>query len=139
MLCCLSCCCALTPNVPDCQTRYRALKWEVLFTKLGALYWERYIAFSTYLWEWLPSESSRSQAASLFSNCFSLLGAVISGICLEIRKWTPINEKADRSVSISSAGSTRWSREGGAAVIVTDFYYDSYDMTSILILDRGGG
>lgn len=114
---------------PDRQARHHAMKWGQ-----GTLRWERHTEFSTYLWEG-PLENDRSQEDSPFGNGFSPPGTVISGIRLEIRKWTPANEKL---ISTFDPTSLCYSLvEGGAAGIVTDFRQDGDGMTRILILDRG--
>ncbi len=75
---------------PDRQARHHAMKWGN-----GSLRWERHTEFSTYLWEGpLPGEPPvRPQEDSPFGNGFSPPGTVISGIRLEIRKWTAAAEK----------------------------------------------
>ncbi|MGO4843092.1 DUF3422 family protein, partial [Rhizobiaceae sp. 2RAB30] len=73
---------------PDRQARHYAMKWG-----LGSVRWERHTEFSTYLWEGPLGEAGRSDEDSPFGNGFSPPGAVISGIRLEIRKWTPAGEK----------------------------------------------
>ncbi|MBE1202737.1 DUF3422 family protein [Aminobacter carboxidus] len=115
---------------PDRQARHHAMKWGQ-----GSLSWERHTEFSTYLWEGPLSESSRSQEASPFGNGFSPPGTVISGIRLEIRKWTPANEKLIAGFDPTSLCYSIV--ENGAAAIVTDFRQDGDGLTRILVLDRG--
>nr|WP_210309397.1 DUF3422 family protein [Aminobacter aganoensis] len=115
---------------PDRQARHHAMKWGQ-----GSLRWERHTEFSTYLWEGPLSDSGRSQEDSPFGNGFSPPGTVISGIRLEIRKWTPATEKLIAGFDPTSLCYSIV--ENGAAAIVTDFRQDGDGMTRILILDRG--
>lgn len=112
---------------PERQARHHALKWGQ-----GALRWERHTEFSTYLWEG-PLEPGA--ADSPFGNGFSPPGTVISGIRLEIRKWTPENEKL---IAAFDPASLSYSLvENGKAGIATDFHQDGDGLTRILVLDRG--
>lgn len=115
---------------PDRQARHHAMKWGQ-----GTLRWERHTEFSTYLWEGPLDEGDRSHEESPFGNGFSPPGTVISGIRLEIRKWTPANGKLIATFDPTSLCYSLV--EGGAAGIVTDFRQDGDGMTRILILDRG--
>lgn len=115
---------------PDRQARHHAMKWGQ-----GSLSWERHTEFSTYLWEGPLSESGRSQEVSPFGNGFSPPGTVISGIRLEIRKWTPATEKLIAGFDPTSLCYSIV--ENGAAAIVTDFRQDGDGLTRILVLDRG--
>jgi uncharacterized membrane-anchored protein len=115
---------------PDRQARHHSMKWGQ-----GSLRWERHTEFSTYLWEGPLDQASRAGEDSPFGNGFSPPGTVISGIRLEIRKWTPASEKLiagfdDNSLCYSLV-------EAGKAAIVTDFRQDGDGLTRILILDRG--
>ena len=60
---------------------------------------------------------------------------MISGICLEIRKWTPQNEKLIAGFDPESLCYSIV--ENGKAAIVTDFRQDGDGLTHILILDLG--
>ncbi|RUM99108.1 DUF3422 family protein [Pseudaminobacter arsenicus] len=112
---------------PERQARHHALKWGQ-----GALRWERHTEFSTYLWEG-PLE--QGPVDSPFGNGFSPPGTVISGIRLEIRKWTPENEKL---IAAFDPASLSYSLvENGKAGIATDFHQDGDGLTRILVLDRG--
>lgn len=115
---------------PDRQARHYAMKWG-----LGSVRWERHTEFSTYLWEGPLGESGRSDEDSPFGNGFSPPGAVISGIRLEIRKWTPASEKLIAGFDPTSLCYSVV--ENGAAAIVTDFRQDGDGLTRILVLDRG--
>lgn len=115
---------------PDRHARHHAMKWGQ-----GSLRWERHTEFSTYLWEGPLSDSGRSQEDSPFGNGFSPPGTVISGIRLEIRKWTPDNEKLIAGFDPTSLCYSLV--ENGAAGIITDFRQDGDGLTRILILDRG--
>ena len=115
---------------PDRQARHHSMKWGQ-----GSLRWERHTEFSTYLWEGPLDQASRAAEDSPFGNGFSPPGTVISGIRLEIRKWTPASERLiagfdDNSLCYSLV-------EAGKAAIVTDFRQDGDGLTRILILDRG--
>ncbi|MFU0503855.1 DUF3422 family protein [Pseudaminobacter sp. NGMCC 1.201702] len=112
---------------PDRQARHHAMKWGQ-----GTLRWERHTEFSTYLWEG-PLEPG--SADSPFGNGFSPPGTVISGIRLEIRKWTDDSEKL---IAAFDPASLSYSLvENGKAGIVTDFHQDGDGLTRILVLDRG--
>ena len=115
---------------PDRHARHHAMKWGQ-----GSLRWERHTEFSTYLWEGPLSDNGRSQEDSPFGNGFSPPGTVISGIRLEIRKWTPDNEKLIAGFDPTSLCYSLV--ENGAAGIITDFRQDGDGLTRILILDRG--
>lgn len=115
---------------PDRHARHHAMKWGQ-----GSLRWERHTEFSTYLWEGPLADSGRAQEDSPFGNGFSPPGTVISGIRLEIRKWTPDNEKLIAGFDPTSLCYSLV--ENGAASIVTDFRQDGDGLTRILILDRG--
>ncbi|MGB3832596.1 MAG: DUF3422 family protein [Mesorhizobium sp.] len=118
--------------VPDRQARHHAMKWGN-----GSLRWERHTEFSTYLWEGpLPGEPPvRPQEDSPFGNGFSPPGTVISGIRLEIRKWTAAAEKLIAGFDPASLCYSLV--EHGKAAIVTDFRQDGDGLTRMLILDRG--
>lgn len=117
---------------PDRQARHHAMKWGN-----GSLRWERHTEFSTYLWEGpLPGEPPvRPQEDSPFGNGFSPPGTVISGIRLEIRKWTAAAEKLIAGFDPASLCYSLV--EHGKAAIITDFRQDGDGLTRMLILDRG--
>jgi len=116
---------------PDRQARHHAMKWGK-----GTLRWERHTEFSTYLWEGpLGARDRKPLEDSPFGNGFSPPETVISGIRLEIRKWTPQNE---RLIAAFDPESLCYSVvENGKAAIVTDFRQDGEGLTRILILDLG--
>ena len=115
---------------PDRQARHHAMKWGS-----GSLRWERHTEFSTYLWEGPLGEAGGAQEDSPFGNGFSPPGTVISGIRLEIRKWTAATEKL---VAGFDPASLCYSLvEHGKAAIATDFRQDGDGLTRMLILDRG--
>jgi uncharacterized membrane-anchored protein len=116
---------------PDRQARHYAMKWGK-----GTLRWERHTEFSTYLWEGhLADKPGRALDDSPFGNGFSPPGTVISGIRLEIQKWTAQNEKL---VAGFDPESLCWSIvENGQAAVVTDFRQDGDGLTRMLILDKG--
>lgn len=114
---------------PDKQARHHAMKWG-----RGSLRWERHTEFSTYLWEGpLPASGAR-QEDSPFGNGFSPPGTVISGVRLEIRKWTPASEKLIEGFDPTSLCYSFVER--GSAAILTDFRQDGDGLTRMLILDR---
>jgi uncharacterized membrane-anchored protein len=116
---------------PDRHARHHAMKWGK-----GSLSWERHTEFSTYLWD-CPADarSGRPLDDSPFGNGFSPPGKVISGVKLDIRKWTPQNEKL---IAGFDAASLCYSLvENGKAAAVTDFRQDGDGLTRILILDGG--
>ncbi|PAP95132.1 DUF3422 family protein [Mesorhizobium wenxiniae] len=115
---------------PDPHARHHAMKWGK-----GSLRWERHTEFSTYLWEGPLSESGQRHDESPFGNGFSPPGTVISGIRLEIRKWTQASEKLIASFDPTSLCYSLVER--GNAAIVTDFRQDGDGMTRMLVLDRG--
>lgn len=116
---------------PDRQARHHAMRWGT-----GSLRWERHTEFSTYLWEGpLPADRGAGVAGLPFGEGFRAPGTVISGVRLEIRKWTPAAEKL---VAGFDPASLCWSIvEGGKAAAVTDFRHDGDGLTRILVLDRG--
>ncbi len=115
---------------PDRQARHYAMKWGQ-----GSLRWERHTEFSAYLWEGPLAENGRKEEDSPFGNGFSPPGTVISGIRLEIRKWTQASERLIASFDPASLCYSQV--EGGKAAVITDFRQDGDGMTRILILDRG--
>lgn len=116
---------------PDRLARHHALKWGK-----GTLRWERHTEFSTYLWDGpLNGSAARPADETPFGNGFSAPGTVISGIRMELRRWTPENEAL---IDGFDADSLCYSLvEGGTAAIITDFRQDGDGLTRILVLDRG--
>ena len=115
---------------PNRHARHHTMKWGQ-----GSLRWERHTEFSAYLWEGPLAESGRAQEDSPFGNGFSPPGTVISGIRLEIRKWT---QSSERLIASFDPASLCYSLvETGKAAVVTDFRQDGDGLTHILILDRG--
>lgn len=115
---------------PDRQARHHAMKWGQ-----GSLRWERHTEFSTYLWEGPLVDQGRAQEDSPFGNGFSPPGTIISGIRLEIRKWTAASEKLIAGFDPTSLCYSLV--ENGKAAILTDFRQDGEGLTRILVLDRG--
>ncbi len=116
---------------PDRHARHHAMRWGK-----GTLSWERHTEFSTYLWD-CPADarSGKPLDDSPFGNGFSAPGTVISGVRLDIRKWTPQNE---RLIAGFDPASLCYSLvENGKAAAVTDFRQDGDGLTRILILDGG--
>ncbi len=116
---------------PDRQARHHAMNWG-----RGTLHWERHTEFSTYLWEGpLAGRGARVKQDTPFGDGFSAPGAVICGVRLDIRKWTP---QAERLFGEFDAGSLCCSLvEGGKAVAATDFRQDGDGLTRMLLLDGG--
>ena len=115
---------------PDRQARHHAMNWGQ-----GSLRWERHTEFSTYLWEGPLTEDGPRQEETPFGNGFSPPGTVISGIRLEIRKWTADSEK--RIAAFDPTSLCHSVVENGKAAIITDFRQDGDGMTRMLVLDRG--
>ena len=115
---------------PDRQARHHAMK-----SGRSSLRWERHTEFSTYLWEGPLAAGDARKEDSPFGNGFSPPGTVISGIRLEIRKWTPASEKFIGGFDPTSLCYSIVER--GSAAIVTDFRQDGDGLTRMLILDRG--
>jgi uncharacterized membrane-anchored protein len=114
---------------PDPQARHHAMRWGH-----GSIRWERHTEFSTYLWEG-PLDAKGEPEDSPFGNGFTPPGPVISGVRLEIRKWT---QQSERAIAAYDAGSLCYSLvEDGTAAIVTDFRQDGEGLTRMLVLDRG--
>ena len=116
---------------PDRHARHHSMKWGK-----GGLSWERHTEFSTYLWDCpVDARTGKPLDDSPFGNGFNLPGAVISGVKLDIRKWTPQNE---RLIAAFDPASLCYSLvENGKAAAVTDFRQDGDGLTRILILDGG--
>lgn len=115
---------------PDRQARHHAMKWGQ-----GSLRWERHTEFSTYLWDGPLQDNGRALDDSPFGNGFSPPGTVISGIRLEIRRWSAVSEKLIQSFDPTSLCYS--TVEGGKAAVITDFRQDGDGLTRILVLDRG--
>ena len=123
MRCCRELSRRLGIAAPDRQARHHAMKWGK-----GTLRWERHTEFSTYLWEGpLADEAAGAADDSPFGNGFSPPGTVISGIRLEIRKWTPQNEKLIAGFDPASLCYSLV--ENGKAAVVTDFRQDGDGLT----------
>jgi uncharacterized membrane-anchored protein len=116
---------------PDRLARHHAMKWGK-----GALSWERHTEFSTYLWD-CPADARTGNPLddSPFGNGFNAPGAVISGVRLDIRKWTPQNERLIAGLDPASLCYSLV--ENGKAAVVTDFRQDGDGLTRLLILDGG--
>lgn len=114
---------------PDRAASHHAMKWGQ-----GSVRYERHTEFSTYLWEG-PLPAKGAKEASPFGDEFSPPGTVISGVRLEIRKWTPA---AERLIAQFDPTSLCYSTiENGKCAIVTDFRQDGDGLTRILMLDKG--
>src|SRR3954471_22512528 len=108
---------------PDRSARHYTMKWGK-----GTLRWERHTEFSTYLWEGpLAERNGRPADESPFGNGFSPPGTVISGIRLEIRAWTPQNERLIADFDVASLCYALV--ENGQAAAITDFRQDGDGLT----------
>lgn len=116
---------------PDKLARHHAMKWGK-----GSLYWERHTEFSTYLWDCpVDARSGKLLEESPFGNGFNPPGAVICGVRLDIRKWTP---SAEKLIAGFDPASLCYSLvENGKAAAATDFRQDGDGLTRMLVLDRG--
>jgi uncharacterized membrane-anchored protein len=115
---------------PDKHARHHAMKWGK-----GTVRWERHTEFSTYLWEAPLDRNGKPLEGSPFGNSFNPPGVVISGVRLEIRKWTAAVEKLIGGFDPASLCYSLV--EGGKAAAITDFRQDGDGLTRILVLDKG--
>lgn len=115
---------------PEYQARHHAMKYGK-----GTVRWERHTEFSTYLWEAPLAAAGQAEQPSPFGEGFNPPGTVISGVRLEIRKWTKAAEKLIDTFDPTSLCYSL--TEDGKAAIITDFRQDSGGLTRILVLDRG--
>ncbi|MGC4026540.1 MAG: DUF3422 family protein [Mesorhizobium sp.] len=115
---------------PDAEARHHAMKWGK-----GSVRWERHTEFSTYLWEGPLPASGKVTEDSPFGNGFTPPGPVISGIRLEIRKWTAASERLVQTFDPTSLCYSVI--EDGKAAIISDFRQDGDGLTRILMLDKG--
>lgn len=115
---------------PDAEARHFTLGWGK-----GTLRWERHTEFSTWLWEGPLETRAVAPSQTPFGNGFSPPGAVISGVRLEIRKWT---KAAENLLDGFDPASLCYSLvENGRAAAITDFRQDGDGLTRILVLDKG--
>ena len=114
---------------PDGLARYYTLRWGQ-----GTLRWERHTEFSTYLWEG-PLRETGGREETPFGEGFSPPGTIISGVRLELRPWSPDEERRVEALDPESLCQS-WVEDGKAA-IATDFRQDGDGLTRMLILDRG--
>ncbi|MCC0028754.1 MAG: DUF3422 family protein [Brucellaceae bacterium] len=115
---------------PDASVRHHTIP-----VGSGLLHWERHTEFSTFSWEGPLTAKNASLGSHPFGSAFSAPGKVISGVRLEIRKWT---KAAEKLVDLFDPASLCFSTvEGGKAAIVTDFRQDGDGLTRVLILDGG--
>lgn len=116
---------------PNREARHHTMRWGK-----GTLRWERHTEFSTWLWEGPPPARGASPVSdSPFGEGFSPPGPAISGVRIDLRKWTPASE---RMIAEFDPASVSYSLvEGGKAAAITDFRQDGMGLTRILVLDRG--
>ena len=116
---------------PQRDARHYAMSWGN-----GSLRWERHTEFSTYLYNGPAPENFGGQITDHpFGEGFNPPGNLISGVRLEVRKWT---ELAEQSVDCFDPTSLCYSElDQGAALAITDFRQDKDGLTRILVLERG--
>jgi len=116
---------------PDRHARHHSMRWGQ-----GTLRWERHTEFSTYLYEGPPDEQDgRGPVDTPFGVGFSPPGPVMSGVRLDVRKWT---QESERAIAAFDPTSLSYALvEGGNAAVATDFRQDGDGLTRLLILDRG--
>lgn len=117
--------------VPQPDARHYVLSWGT-----GTLRWERHTEFSTYFYEGpVPAQYGGEITDHPFGDGFSPPGSLISGVRLEVRKWTA---EAELSLASFDPASLCFSEvENGAAAVITDFRQDKDGLTRILVLDKG--
>ncbi|MCY6382329.1 DUF3422 family protein [Hoeflea prorocentri] len=115
---------------PQADARHYVLSWGT-----GSLRWERHTEFSTYFYEGpVPTQFGGEVTDHPFGDGFSPPGSLISGVRLEVRKWTDDTQKVLKSFDPASLCFSEV--ENGAAAAVTDFRQDKDGLTRILLLDR---
>ncbi|WP_419909790.1 DUF3422 family protein [Hoeflea sp.] len=116
---------------PQADARHYVMRWGN-----GSLRWERHTEFSSYSYEGpVPDKFGGEIVDHPFGDSFSPPGSLISGVRLEVRKWT---DEADQMIETFDPASLCFSElEEGAAAAVTDFRQDKDGLTRILLLDRG--
>ncbi|MEX3007103.1 DUF3422 family protein [Hoeflea sp. TYP-13] len=116
---------------PQADARHYVMSWGT-----GSLRWERHTEFSTYFYEGAaPEDFGGAITDHPFGDGFSPPGSLISGVRLEVRKWT---EDAEKAVDTFDPTSLCFSElDGGAAAAVTDFRQDKDGLTRILLLEKG--
>ncbi|MCP4315693.1 MAG: DUF3422 family protein [Hyphomicrobiales bacterium] len=116
---------------PQGDARHYVLSWGT-----GSLRWERHTEFSTYSYDGpAPEQYGGDITDHPFGDGFSPPGSLISGVRLEVRKWT---ELAERAVETFDAASLCFSElDNGAAAAITDFSQDKDGLTRILLLEKG--
>ncbi len=116
---------------PQGDARHYVMSWGT-----GSLRWERHTEFSTYSYDGpAPEQYGGDITDHPFGDGFSPPGSLISGVRLEVRKWT---ELAERAVETFDAASLCFSElDNGAAAAITDFSQDKDGLTRILLLEKG--
>lgn len=119
-------------SAPQKDARHHTLSWGQ-----GMLRWERHTEFSTYAWEGpVPDRFDGDLVGHPFGDGFNPPGSLISGVRLEIRKWT--DEEEAQAIRIFDPSSLCYSLvEDGRAAALTDFRQDKDGLTRILVLDKG--
>ncbi len=116
---------------PQADARHYVMGWGT-----GSLRWERHTEFSTYFYEGpVPATYGDTITDHPFGDGFSPPGSLISGVRLEVRKWTQTAEEAVGSFDPASLCFSKV--ENGAAAAITDFRQDKDGLTRILLLEKG--
>ncbi len=116
---------------PQRDARHYAMSWGV-----GSLRWERHTEFSTYLYNGPAPETLGGDITDHpFGDGFSPPGSLISGVRLEVRKWTELAEQTIDSFDPTSLCFSEL--DNGAAAAITDFRQDKDGLTRILLLEKG--
>jgi uncharacterized membrane-anchored protein len=116
---------------PQRDARHYTMSWGT-----GSLRWERHTEFSTYLYNGpAPDTYGGTITDHPFGDGFSPPGNLISGVRLEVRKWTELVEKAIDSFDPTSLCFSEL--DNGAAAAITDFRQDKDGLTRILLLEKG--
>ena len=116
---------------PQRDARHYTMRWGH-----GSLRWERHTEFSTYLYNGpAPDTFGGAITDHPFGDGFSPPGNLISGVRLEVRKWTDLAERGVDSFDPTSLCCSEL--DNGAALAITDFRQDKDGLTRILLLERG--
>ena len=116
---------------PQRDARHYTMSWGN-----GSLRWERHTEFSTYLYNGPAPETYGGEITDHpFGDGFSPPGSLISGVRLEVRKWTELAEKAVATFDPTSLCFSELN--DGSAAAITDFRQDKDGLTRILLLEKG--
>jgi uncharacterized membrane-anchored protein len=116
---------------PADGARHHTIAWGK-----GNLRWERHSEFSTYLFEGPASPRTLEPVGDVpFTTGFPVPGTVIAGVRVEVRPWTPAQEKTLATFDVATLCFSVV--ENGMAAVATDFRQDSEGVTRIVIFDKG--